>query len=246
MRSKATLAGIAGGIIIIGIIAFMLLNNNQGSTDMVQQEPNPSIIQLLESPAAPPEVMSMLLNGPYPALGHPDAPIILVEFGDYQCHFCHQFFENTEEDIISNYIDTGIVRLVFRDFTIIGPDSITAAHGARCANDQDMFWKYHDEVYSNWDGENTGWVNIDSLSQYATNVGVDTISWNACMEAGTHYNSMTASTQAARSLDINGTPAFFVIAPNGGVLRIPGAQPYDVFQSVFDDIIRVSGAQPAT
>lgn len=69
--------------------------------------------------------------------------------------------------------------------------------------------------------------------------------WNACADAGAHYGKVTADGQAARSLGVSGTPAFFVMAPNGAVLRIPGAQPYDVFQSAVDDIMVVLGAQPA-
>ena len=245
MVSRTVLYGAAGAA-AAGIIAALALTSGWQEPEVpVQRDPDPSIVQLMEAPAASPQVTSMLLGGAYPALGHEDAPITLVEFGDYQCHFCHQFFENTEERIVSNYVETGMVKMVFRDFTIIGPDSITAAHGARCAEEQGLFWEYHDAVYSNWDGENTGWASLDGLRQYAGEAGADVGTWNGCMLTGAHHNKATTSSQAARDLGIGGTPAFFVIAPNGAVLRISGAQPYDVFQSVFDDIMAVSGAQPA-
>ena len=74
-----------------------------------------------------------------PILGDPNAPITLVEFGDYQCHFCNVHFHNTEHSLLENYISTGKVKMIFKDFTIIGPDSINAAHGAHCADDQGKF-----------------------------------------------------------------------------------------------------------
>lgn len=74
-----------------------------------------------------------------PILGDSNSPITLIEFGDYQCHFCNVYFHNTEHKLLENYIDTGKVEMVFKDFTIIGPDSINAAHGSHCANDQGKF-----------------------------------------------------------------------------------------------------------
>ena len=72
--------------------------------------------------------------------GDPNAPITLVEFGDYQCHYCNVFFETIEGDIITNYVETGKVKIIFKDYNIIGSDSVNASHGAHCAKDQGMFW----------------------------------------------------------------------------------------------------------
>ncbi len=182
-------------------------------------------------------ILSALLDNGYPPIGSPDAPIRLVEFGDYQCHFCHVFFEDIEEDVIENYVDTGLVQMYFKDYTIIGPDSITAAHGARCAEEQGRFWEYHDVVYSNWDGENTGWASQDNLERFAAQAGVDTAAWSACMATSEYSDVVRNSNQDGRNLGIQGTPSFFVIAPDGEVINIRGAQPYDVFASVFDDLL---------
>ena len=192
---------------------------------------------LQDAPPAPERVIALLLDNGYPPLGDDDAPITLVEFGDYQCHFCNIFFHNTEESIIANYVDTGLVKMVFRDFTIIGPDSITAAHGARCAEEQGLFWEYHDAVYTNWDGENTGWASLGNLRSYAAAAGLDESAWSTCMDAGEYYDIVSASSQDARSLGLGGTPAFFVISPNGAVLNIQGAQPFEVFERVFDQML---------
>jgi len=91
---------------------------------------------------------TFVLNGS-PILGDPNAPITLVEFGDYQCHYCNVFFQSIEKEIIKNYVETGKVKIIFKDYNIIGPDSINASHGAHCANEQELFWEYHDILYSN-------------------------------------------------------------------------------------------------
>ena len=196
-------------------------------------------------PEPEPHGIAALEAGGSPPLGDAAAPLTVIEWGDYQCTFCYRFHQTTMGTLLEEYVESGKVRIIFQDFPLNGPDSVLAAQAARCAADQDLFWEYHDAVYSTWDGENTGWASLDGLRQYAGEAGVDVGAWNGCMLTGAHHNKATASSQAARDLGIGGTPAFFVIAPNGAALRIPGAQPYDVFQSVFDDIMAVSGAQPA-
>ena len=89
--------------------------------------------------AGPPKItMNTFLANGSPILGNPDALVTLVEFGDYQCHFCNVFFHSTEDDILKNYVETGKVRMIFKDYNIIGPDSISASHGA-CINKHENF-----------------------------------------------------------------------------------------------------------
>ena len=122
------------------------------------------VLEPAEIPQPKPSEMtlSVFTANASPFLGDPDAPITLVEFGDYQCFFCNKFFHETEGILLQNYVETGKVKVIFKDFTIIGPDSINAAHGAHCANDQGLFWEYHDILYSNWTGENNGWADRKS------------------------------------------------------------------------------------
>lgn len=181
-------------------------------------------------------LLSALTGNAPPALGDGDAPITLVEFGDYQCHFCNRFFHDTEAAIVEDYVDAGLVRIVFKDYTIIGPDSVSAAQAARCAADQGLFWEYHDALYDGWDGENTGWASPDGLAAFASSVeGLDESEWSACVSGGTHAAAVDASNADARALGLTGTPAFFVISDGGGrIAQISGAQPYEVFAGVFD------------
>ncbi len=85
--------------------------------------------------------MSIFSQNSSPILGDQNAPITIVEFGDYQCFYCNKFFHDTENQINENYIKTGKAKLIFKDFTIIGPDSVVSAHAAHCADDQGKFWE---------------------------------------------------------------------------------------------------------
>ncbi|ABK77608.1 protein-disulfide isomerase [Cenarchaeum symbiosum A] len=172
-----------------------------------------------------------------PPLGDPGAAVTLVEFGDYQCFYCNQFFHDTEQAILDEYVSTGKVRMIFKDFTIIGPDSVAAAHGARCADEQGSFWEYHDILYSRWAGENTGWASAENLLDMAGTAGLDVNAWGICMDEGRHEGALSASNNDARSLGLTGTPAFFVIDTDGGVTKIEGARPYADFKAVLDSAL---------
>ena len=182
-------------------------------------------------------LMSTLTDNASPILGDPNAPITLVEFGDYQCHFCHRFFDDTKDRLVADYIDTGKVRMVFKDFTIIGPDSISAAEGSKCAQEQGLYWEYHDTVYSYWNGENTGWASKENLHNFAVEAGLDVTVWSECLNSGRYTDVISSSGNDARELGLGGTPSFFVITQNNTVLNIHGAQPYEQFAQVFDSIL---------
>jgi len=226
-------AAITSIVIIVAFLGFEMISNDselvlektpilQDTTQTIQKFGPPSV-----------SMATFLANGS-PILGNPDASVTLVEFGDYQCHFCNVFFHSTEEDILKNYVETGKVRMIFKDYNIIGPDSITASHGAHCANDQELFWEYHDILYSNWTGENNGWASSENLSKFAQEIGLDMDEWSECMVNGIHSQIILASNEDARTLELTGTPAFFVIGPDGKTTRIFGAQPFEVFEKIFE------------
>ena len=219
-------AGIASLVIIIAFFGFQEITNQQELT--IEQTPT---IQ----EAGPPKItMNTFLDNGSPILGNPNAPVTLVEFGDYQCHFCNVFFHSTEDSILKNYIETGKVRMIFKDFNIIGPDSINASHGAHCANDQKLFWEYHDILYTNWTGENNGWASSENLAKFAQEIGLDMNEWTECMVGANHSQVILASNNDAKSLGLTGTPAFFIIGPDGKTTKIFGAQPFEVFENIFE------------
>lgn len=178
--------------------------------------------------------LSIFSDNASPYLGDPNAPITIVEFGDYQCFYCNKFFHDTESQIYENYIKTGKVKMVFKDFTIIGPDSIVAAHAAHCAEEQGKFWEYHDILYNNWNGENNGWASAENQLKFAKELELDMAKFEECQDSGKYEQKIQASSNDAQTLGISGTPGFFIIGPNNNVVRIPGAQPYDVFVNVLE------------
>jgi|TARA_B110001454_G_scaffold54124_1_gene53044 protein-disulfide isomerase len=182
--------------------------------------------------------MDTFVSNGSPILGDSNAPITLVEFGDYQCHYCHVFFDSIEENIIKNYVETGKVKMIFKDYNIIGEDSIKASQGAHCANDQGLFWEYHDILYSNWTGENNGWASSENLAIFAQQIDLNMDEWSECMIKGSHSQIILKSNDDARTLELTGTPAFFVINSEGKVSKLFGAQPFEVFKKIFDNQLK--------
>ena len=225
--SLAIGAGISSIVIIIVFLSF----DNISSQTELTIEPSPTIQQV-----GPPKITedTFLANGS-PVLGNANAPITLVEFGDYQCHFCNVFFHSTEGDILKKYVETGKVKIIFKDYNIIGPDSVNASHGAHCAKEQGLFWEYHDILYSNWAGENNGWASSENLALFAQEIGLDIDAWSECMSDGKHSQIIVDSNEDARSLELSGTPAFFVIGPDGKTTKLFGAQPFETFERIFQE-----------
>jgi len=93
--------------------------------------------------------ISKLIENGSPILGDSNAPITILEWGDYQCTFCYKFHQNTLGTIDDDFVKTGKVKLVFKDFTLNGPDSVLAAEASYCAEDQGKYWQYHNELYKN-------------------------------------------------------------------------------------------------
>lgn len=177
--------------------------------------------------------MRLLSDNASPILGSKDAPITMVEFGDYQCFYCNKFYHTAEPDIMKNYVDTGKVKLIFKDLTIIGQDSVNAANAAHCAQEKGKFWEYHDMLYNNWSGENTGWASSKNLLAFATQMNITNSDFNSCMSDARYISVVKGSYSDAQTLGLTGTPDFFIIAPDNSVTKIVGAQPYDVFDEIF-------------
>ncbi len=222
--------GIGAGITsVVIIISFLIFNsiNNEPELFFEPTSNTPDII-------SPNVISSTIIANGSPIRGDINAPITLIEFGDYQCHFCNVHFHNTEHLLLENYINNGKVKMIFKDFTIIGPDSINAAHGAHCANDQGKFWEYHDILYNNWTGENNGWASSINLLKFAQEIKLNIDEWSDCMIEAKHSQIITESSKNARELGITGTPAFFVIGPDNKITKLIGAQPFEEFKRIFD------------
>jgi protein-disulfide isomerase len=108
-----------------------------------------------------------------PILGDPDAPITIVEFGDYQCPNCNKWFHETKPILDENYFDTGIANLIYIDFAFLGKDSLISAPASYCAEEQGAYWQYHDLLYPSQTGIDDGWTNSERLKAFAFSLGLD-------------------------------------------------------------------------
>ena len=172
-----------------------------------------------------------------PILGSKDAPVTIIEFGDFQCPKCYQWFLNEKPTIKSDYIDTEKAKLYFMDFTILGSDSKSAAEASYCADDQGKYWEYHSLLYSNQRGIQGGWASPSALKQFASNIGLDADKFNTCLNSGEHSDRVAHNMEVGISSGVQGTPSFFVIGPDGNVVGIGGPQPSIVFAKVIDQML---------
>ena len=123
---------------------------------------------------------------------------------------------------------------MFKDLIVVGDDSVSAAHAAHCAKDQEMFWAYHFTLYNNWNGEGTGWITNNNLNRFAEDLELDMNEFSECMLDNRWNDLIVASQKDGQALGVSGTPAFFLIGPADHVSKIDGAQPYSVFVEVFE------------
>ncbi|MHB8603202.1 MAG: DsbA family protein [Nitrosotalea sp.] len=175
----------------------------------------------------------MIMQNGSPILGDPNAKVTIVEFGDYQCTYCHLFHENTKDALLQQYVDTGKANFVFRDFPLNGPDSVLAAEAAYCAGDQDKYWQYHDELYKNWAGEKTGWVNQKSLDKFATTVGLELGKFDKCIYDNKYEQKVLDNQKFGENIGIDGTPSFIIFSGKD-ITKVVGAQPISAFQQVIN------------
>ncbi|MGY5149681.1 MAG: DsbA family protein [Candidatus Nitrosopumilus sp. bin_68KS] len=173
-----------------------------------------------------------------PMLGSSDAPVTIVEFGDYQCPFCKKWNTQTKPAVVKNLIETGKANLIYVDLAIIGVDSIKAHAGSYCADEQGLYWKYHDYLYANQGHENSGWTNQNNLKLLVSGIdGMDVSQFSKCLDSGKYEKRVNDNTKIARDSGARSTPSFIVIGSSGNAIPISGAQPYGVFQQVVEDMI---------
>ncbi len=166
--------------------------------------------------------------------GDPNAPVTMVEFSDYQCPFCLRYFQQTLPQVLKDYVETGKVYYVFKDFPItqIHPQAIPAAVAARCAGQQGAYWEMHDKLF---EGQSR-WANNDQANdvfvEFATDLGLDVEAFSACLDDPAVVDAVNANFAEGVAAGVQGTPAFFI---NGEF--ISGAQPYPVFQQTIDRLL---------
>lgn len=171
--------------------------------------------------------------------GSDSAAINLIEFGDYQCPFCKRFFDQTEPQLIKEYVDTGKARFYFLDVSIVGDDSKTLGQGAWCADEQGKYYEYHDYMYSNQGKENSGWGTPDKVKNLVENIqGLDVEEFSQCLDSKKYESRNQQLTKFSNQLGLTGTPTMFIGNSEMGYTKITGAQPYSVFNQVIETYLQ--------
>jgi protein-disulfide isomerase len=221
---------IIAAVLISGSILYTKNPNNlpkqvqQAQTGQI----NPS--QPAAEPAAPANLNEVLkINNEDVILGDPNAKITLVEYGDYECPFCKKFFEDTGLALRKNYIETGKVKMIYRDFPLpFHPQAMPAALAANCAKEQGKFWLYHDELFKNQEKLNS----LDYV-KLAQDLGLNTETFKSCFENKKYLQKIQKDYGGGQSIGVNGTPTFFI---NGK--QIVGAQPYSAFEQIIEQELK--------
>lgn len=162
-----------------------------------------------------------------PSLGNPDAPVTMVEFGDFQCPFCRRLFQQALPRIKEQYIKTGKVRFVYRDFPLnsIHAEAQKSAEAAECANEQDKFWPYHDLLYERQDELGTA-----NYKRWAAELGLNTAQFKECLDSGKYYDEVQKDYRDGVALGVTGTPGTFI---NGRL--VAGALPFEQFAELIEE-----------
>jgi protein-disulfide isomerase len=148
-------------------------------------------------------------------LGDPDAPVTIYEFADLQCPFCKQYAESVFPQLVEKYVKTGEVKMVFRNLTFLGPDSVTAARAAAAAGEQDKLWDFQDLFYKNQGTENTGYVTDAFIEDIAKAAGLDVDKLMEDMNAPVVEQQLGEAQQQAQEFGVNSTPSFLIQVGDG-------------------------------
>jgi len=173
-----------------------------------------------------------------PIMGRKDAPVTLLEFSDYQCPFCRRFFEETLPALKTEYIDTGKVRYVFRDFPLdrIHPKARKAAEAAHCAGEQGKYWEMHDMLFQNQRA-----LEVENLKEYAGRLNVDSTGFYACLNDARYSAEIQKDHDDGSAAGVQGTPRFFLgkTRPDDTIegVSISGAHPVTLFRQEIEKLL---------
>jgi protein-disulfide isomerase len=211
-------------LVLVSVLAALVLVSRAGASD----GPAKSSPSAGASQAPVPDEARRKPGDPY-SKGRVDAPVVMVMWSEFQCPFCGRFARETEPALIKQFVDTGVLRIEWRDFPYLGADSQTAALAGRAAAGQDKFWAFHDVIFATERRVNKGDLDAAHLRDLAVKAKLDMTRYDADMKAKNGAAEMQADQSQGEQLGVTGTPAFLV---NGE--PILGAQPTQVFVTMIE------------
>jgi protein-disulfide isomerase len=182
-------------------------------------------------PTAPvaPTTVNVAVTKDDPIKGDANAKLTVVEFADYQCPFCERFFTQVMPSLQKDYIDTGKIKFVFKNLAFLGQESTDAANAAKCAQEQNKFWEFHDYLYSHQGQENSGAFSVDNLKKFAGAVGLAQGQFDSCLDSKKYDAQVQADNAEANKNGFNSTPSTAI-----GSTPLIGAQPYAQFKAAIE------------
>lgn len=181
-----------------------------------------------------------------PVLGNKNAKVTLIEFSDYECPFCKRHFDQVYPSLKKDYIDTGKVKMVFRDYPLPFHDPMATfeANAANCAKEQggdSAYFKFHDAIFAKTKSNGNG-LTKDEVYQFASDLGLNQGQLQSCADSLKYAEEVKKDITQGASAGVSGTPAFFIgkSDPSGTITGqlVVGAQPYTAFQAVLDPLLK--------
>jgi len=238
-------------IIVSGILVAVaiLLTGRGGATANVAGASNTATVIPSAAEDPNPAETTSIADSPY--LGNKDtAKVAIVEYSDFECPYCKRNFTDVFPSIKTNYIDTGKVIYVYRNYIAVpahDPAATQEAYASLCVrelsgNSNAKFFQYHDLLYTNTGSNGTGLQNNTTVFTLAASIGVDQNQLKTCIDSAKYKDTITADEAAAGSAGVQGTPGFIVgtLNSDGSVngKLIAGAYPFATFQTIIDSYLQ--------
>jgi protein-disulfide isomerase len=238
--SRRRLRPVLAALVLVAavVVAVVALGTGGDSTD------RPAAASASDAPsaaaAADPALLALARRepgDPY-ALGKPDAPVVLIEYSDFQCPYCGRFARETKPELLRDYVEKGVLRIEWRHFPLFGEESELAARAAWAAGRQGRFWQFHDTAYAHPRERNKGDFAERALLGMAEEAGVEDLDrFRSDLASPAADAAVNRDIEEGYTLGVSSTPAFLV---NGR--PILGAQPTDVFAEAIDAAAAAAGA----
>ena len=232
---------ILGSLIIAGAIILSKTNSGIPQAREVAQEGVVPGSAEPQAPAGPVEVST----DDDPVMGDKNAPLTLIEFSDYECPFCKRSFTDVFPELKKNYIDTGKVKLVFRDYPLpFHPNGQKEAEAAECArslSDDAMYFKFHDQIFTKTTSNGTG-LALTELPNIAKSLGLNVTQFQQCLDSDKFKKEVEKDIADGSAAGVSGTPSYFIGASTkdgkiSGKMLV-GAQPFSAFKTLIEEELK--------
>jgi protein-disulfide isomerase len=234
---------IIGSVLISGAILYDKLNYTNES--IIGEDNQRQVVEQQDQPKNQnkPSLAKVSIDDDA-VLGNENAVLTMIEFSDFQCPYCRKFAIDTLPQIKKEYINTGKVKFVYRDFPLsFHPGAQPAGEGAECAKEQGKFQEMHDKIFDEQQKQGQGTVQfgVDEIKKWASQIGLSVSKFNQCIESGKYKEEVKKDIADGQAVGVRGTPAFFIgESTESGIIEgefVSGARPFSAFKEIIDRLL---------